>query len=88
MFSNGRSSDLPHHPEAFPTPLKGQWHSDTGDLAIAGRGSQQRALSGILTRFPIIPCFHETKTERRHRNKGRSISMKVAKAEKKIFTVL
>jgi hypothetical protein len=46
-----------------------QWQWIAGDLAFSGRGLQQRALSGIHTRFPIISAFPEEKLERRHRGK-------------------
>jgi len=54
---NGRSSDLPHRRR----PSRPFFIRTVARLpemqAFAGRGLQQRALSGIFTRFPIIAGF-------------------------------
>ena len=46
----------PSHPDR-----SGQWQWIAVILTFPGRGLQQRALSGIFTRFPIIPSFSDKK---------------------------
>ena len=86
---NGRFSDLPHQPAAFPSRYMEQWLKITVDIDLfTGQGLQQRALSRIYTWFPLMSWSPEG-------NQGLHYSIKYTRLyrfflndEKKIFTSL